>query len=53
MGTVQKFLVLSAGLGALYLVVTNPNGFYKAAAGVQRVVGGTTTQIVTGGKRAA
>jgi len=39
------------GLGALYLVVTNPNGFFKAAQGVQKVVGGTETQIITGGRR--
>lgn len=53
MGTVSKWLMAMAGLGALYLVVTNPNGFYKATAGVKNLVGGTETQIITGGKRGA
>jgi hypothetical protein len=51
MSTVQKWLMGLLGLGALYLVVTNPNGFYKAAQGVRQVVGGTETDIITGGKR--
>ena len=51
MGIVQKWILILGGLGALYLVVQNPNGFYKAATGVQRLVGGTETQIITGGKR--
>jgi hypothetical protein len=53
MSTVQKWLTGLIGLGALYLVVTNPNGFYKAAQGVQKIVGGTETQIITGGKKGA
>ncbi len=53
MSTVQKWLTGLIGLGALYLVVTNPQGFYKAAQGVQKIVGGTETQIITGGKRGA
>lgn len=51
--TLQKWLMGLLGLGALYLVVTNPNGFFKAAQGVQKVVGGTETQIITGGQRGA
>jgi hypothetical protein len=51
MTTVQKWLMAMAGLGALYLVVTNPNGVYKAAQSVKTIVGGTETQIITGGKR--
>lgn len=51
MGTLQKWLMGLVGLGALYLVVTNPNGFYKAATGVQRVVGGTEANIISGGRR--
>lgn len=50
MGTAQKWLLLMGGLGALYLVVTNANGFYRAAQGVTKIVGGTETQIITGGK---
>lgn len=50
-GTVSKWLMAMAGLGALYLVVTNPNGFFKTAAGVKNLVGGTETEIITGGQR--
>jgi hypothetical protein len=49
--TLQKWLMGLIGLGALYLVVVNPNGFYKAATGVKQVVGGSETQIITGGKK--
>lgn len=48
--TLQKWLMGLLGLGALYLVVTNSNGFYKAAQGVQTIVGGTEGQILRGGK---
>lgn len=50
MGTIQKWLLIMGGLGALYLVVTNPNGVYKLAQSVKTAVGGTETQIITGGK---
>jgi hypothetical protein len=53
MGTASKWVTGMIALGALYLVVTNANGFYKASQGVQRLVGGTETQIITGGKRGA
>lgn len=49
--TLQKWLMGLIGLGALFLVVTNPNGFYKAAQGIRQVVGGTESDIITGGKR--
>lgn len=49
-GTLSKWLMGLIGLGALYLVVTNPNGAYKAAQGVKTVVGGSETQIITGGR---
>lgn len=49
--TIQKWLMGLIGLGALFLVVTNPNGFYKAAQGVRQVVGGTEADVITGGKR--
>ncbi len=38
------------GLGAGYLILTNPTGFYSATAGVKNLVGGTETEIITGGK---
>jgi hypothetical protein len=49
--TVQKWLMGLLGLGALYLVVTNPNGFYKATQGIRQVIGGTESDIISGGKR--
>lgn len=51
MSTVQKWLSGLIGLGALYLVVTNPNGVYKVAQGVRQAVGGTEVDIITGGKK--
>lgn len=49
--TLQKWLMGLIGLGALFLVVTNPNGFYKAAQGVKEAVGGTEAKIISGGRR--
>jgi hypothetical protein len=49
--TLQKWLMGLIGLGALFLVVTNPTGFYKAAQGVRQVVGGTEADVITGGKK--
>jgi hypothetical protein len=47
MGTVQKWLVMMAGLGALVIVVANPNGVFSAAKAVTQVVGGTESTIIT------
>lgn len=51
MSTIQKWLAGLTGLGALYLVVSNPNGIYKAALAGRQLIGGTTTDIITGGKK--
>ena len=51
MSTVQKWLMGLIGLGAVYLVVTHPQGFYRFSQGVRQLVGGTETDIITGGKR--
>lgn len=48
--TIQKWVLGMVALGAGYLVFTHPQGFYSAAKGVEKVVGGTETQIITGGK---
>jgi hypothetical protein len=50
MTTVQKWLLGMVGLGALYLTVKNPEGVYKAAQSAKTVVGGSETEIITGGK---
>lgn len=47
MGTVNKWLVWMAGLGALVVVVANPNGVFSAAKSVSQVVGGTESQIIS------
>lgn len=49
--TLQKWLMGLIGLGALYLVVTNPQGVYRAAQAAKNVIGGSETQIITGGRR--
>lgn len=46
MSTVQKWLVMMAGLGALVIVVANPNGVFSAAKSVTQVVGGTESTII-------
>lgn len=51
MGVAQKWLTGLIGLGAAYMVLSNPNGFYKVATGVQRLTAGSVTQITTGGKK--
>lgn len=51
MSTVQKWLTGLIGLGALYLVVTNPEGVYKASVGFRQLVGGTEADVISGGKR--
>jgi hypothetical protein len=47
MTVVQKWLTMMAGLGALVIVVANPNGVLGAAKAVSQVVGGTESTIIT------
>lgn len=51
MGIVQKWILILGGLGAGYMVLQNPNAFYRATAGVKNLVAGSETKIITGGKR--
>ena len=51
MTTVQKWLAGLIGLGALFLVVTNPAGVGAAGSAIKNIVGGTETMIITGGKK--
>jgi len=46
MSTAQKWLTMMAGLGALVIVVANPNGVFGAAKAVTQVVGGTESTII-------
>ncbi len=52
MGTIQKWLTGLIGLGALFLVVSNPSGVAAAGSAVKNIVGGTETQIISGGNKA-
>lgn len=48
--TAQKWLMGLIGLGAAFLAFTNPNGVFKTAQAIQTTVGGTETEIITGGR---
>lgn len=45
-----KWIAGLIGLGAIFLVVTNPNGFYKAAQGIRSLTAGSIVDVTTGGK---
>lgn len=51
MSLAQKWLAGLIALGAGYLVLSNPNAFYKVATGVQRLTAGSVVNITTGGRR--
>lgn len=51
MTLVQKWLAGLIGLGALYLVVVNPNGFYSATNGIRQLAAGSIVDVTTGGKK--
>jgi hypothetical protein len=50
MTTVQKWLMGMVALGAAYLAFTNSAGVYKVAQAGTKLIGGSETQIITGGK---
>lgn len=50
MTLVQKWMLGLVGLGAAYLVFTNPEGFYKAATGIRSLTAGSIVDVTTGGK---
>jgi len=39
------------GLGAGYLVFSNPDAFYKAATGLRSLTAGSIVDVTTGGKK--
>ena len=53
MTLVQKWIMGLIGLGAAYLVLTNPEGFYKAATGLRSLTAGSIVDVTTGGKGVA
>jgi hypothetical protein len=50
MGLAQKWLLGLIGLGAGFMVLANPNGFYKVAEGARRLTAGSIVSVTTGGK---
>jgi hypothetical protein len=50
MTTAQKWLMGLIGLGALYLVVTNPTGVLDAAKAGRNLIGGSEADVISGGK---
>lgn len=44
----QKWLLGLIGLGAGFLVLTNPNGFYKFATGGRKLIAGSIVDVTTG-----
>lgn len=51
MTTLQKWALALVGLGAGYMVLVNPRGFYSATAGIKNLTAGSVTEIATGGRR--
>jgi hypothetical protein len=49
--TLQKWMMGLLGLGALALIVTNPQGFYSATSGLRNLIGGTESDILKAGKK--
>lgn len=50
MTLLQKWMMGLIGLGAGYLVLTNSDGFYKAAKGFRQITSGSIVDVTTGGK---
>lgn len=48
--TASKFVTGILALGAGVLVLTHPRGFAAFAGGLQRIVGGTTTEVLRAGR---
>lgn len=47
MNIVEHWLTWMAGLGALVVIVANPNAVFTVAKAIQTLVGGTETAIIT------
>ena len=50
MGLAQKWLLGLIGLGAGFMVFSNPNGFFKIATGARSLTAGSIVDVTTGGK---
>jgi hypothetical protein len=50
MTLMQKWMMGLLGLGAGYMVLANPNSFFKAATGLRSLTAGSIADVTTGGK---
>lgn len=50
MGLAQKWLLGLMGLGALGMVLANPNAFYTGAKAIRSVTAGSIADVTSGGK---
>lgn len=50
MSLLTKLTLGLLGLGAAFLVVSNPNGVFKAAQAGRSLVAGSIVDVTTGGK---
>lgn len=48
MSLVQKWIALLGGLGAGFLVFSNPEGVFKAAQAIRSVTAGSIVDVTTG-----
>jgi hypothetical protein len=51
MTLLQKWLTALVGLGAGYLVLTNPESFYKATTGIRNLTAGSIVAVTSGGQK--
>lgn len=51
MSLVQKWVMGLMALGAGYMVLANPNSFYKATQGIRQLTAGSIVDVTTGGKK--
>lgn len=50
MSLAQKWLMGLLSLGAAYMVMANPDAFYKGAKGLEGLTAGSVVAVTTGGK---
>jgi hypothetical protein len=50
MSLLQKWMMGLLGLGAGYMVIMNPDAFYKGAKGIESLTAGSVVAVTTGGK---
>lgn len=51
MTLVQKWIGGLLALGAGYMVLANPNSFYRATQGIRGLTAGSIVDVTTGGRR--